>query len=266
MKEIRKYPVYPSDLDILSSFKQVAEHLSKCGYTEHQGHCQNERFVLHVTENRSIYAGSFHEFLQILEKHPRALPLWVHSHWQSGKSEDVMCGIEVHPGRLEVSAEARDLNIMAALHDKVRDVFGASAPRPDKSPYLSRNDLKKSVFVAHRFDDKGEAAAQPLMTFLRRLGFEVAEGAGYEARDIPTKIAERIRSQEILMCLATPGDLSWILSEVAFAKGLGKYVVVLCQEDVKFPRGIVGADHEYLPFPPGNIEKTYSDLLYALPQ
>ena len=69
-------------------------------------------------------------------------------------------------------AEADDLNTMAALHDKLRDIFRASPPQPEKSPYLSRYDLKKSVFVAHRFDDTGKTVAGLLMTFLRRLGFD----------------------------------------------------------------------------------------------
>jgi hypothetical protein len=265
MKEIRKYPVYPSDLDRLRAFRQVAEHLAHCNYTERLGYCKSQRFILYVNENRSIHAGSFAEFLQVLEEHRHALPLWVHSHWHTQKSEDVMCGIDIRRGNLEVSAEADDLNTMAALHDRVRDIFSASAPQPEKAPYLSRYDLKKSVFVAHRFDDTGKAVAGLLMTFLRRLGYDVAEGGGYEARDIPEKVADRIRSQDIFLCLATPGDSSWILSEAAFAKALRKYVIILCQEGVEFNKGIVGADHEYLSFACGNVEKVYCDLLYALP-
>jgi hypothetical protein len=111
MKEIRKYPVYPSDLDVLRAFRQVAEYLTCCNYTEHPGYCRNERFIVFVNENRSIHAGSFAEFLQALEEHPHALPLWVHSHWHTQKSENVMCGIEISQGNLEVSAEADDLNI-----------------------------------------------------------------------------------------------------------------------------------------------------------
>jgi ribosome maturation factor RimP len=103
------------------------------------------------------------------------------------------------------------------------------------------------------------------MTFLRRLGFDVAEGAGYEARDIPEKVGDRIRSQDIFLCVATPGDSSWLLSEAAFAKALGKHVIILCQADVEFNKGIIGSEHEYLSFPRGNVEKIYCDLLYALP-
>lgn len=121
------------------------------------------------------------------------------------------------------------------------------------------------MFVAHRFDDTGKNIAELLMTFLRRLGFEVAEGAGYEARDIPEKVADRIRSQDVFLCVATPGDSSWMLSEAAFAKALGKYVIILCQKGVEFNKGIVGSDHEYLSFPGSSVEKVYCDLLYALP-
>ena len=176
-----------------------------------------------------------------------------------------MCGIEVHRGELKVSVETEDLNTMAAMHERIREIFQASTPPPEKSPSLSRYDLKKSIFLAHRFDDDGNRTAGLLSTFLRRLGFDLLEGSGYEARDIPAKVADRIRSQDIFVCVATTGDLSWILSELGFAKGLGKYLIVLCEDTVDFNKGIIGADYEYIPFPQGCIEKTYSDLLYALP-
>lgn len=64
--------------------------------------------------------------------------------------------------------------------------------------------------------------------------------------------------------MATPGDLSWILSEIAFVKALDKYIIILCQDKGNFNQVIIGTDHEYLPFPQGNVEKAYSDLLYVL--
>ncbi len=266
MQEFRTYPVYPSDLDVYGAFGQVAEYLAQCKYTEYRSLCPNERFTLDLNQNRSVGARTFVEFLQVLEKHPHALPLLVHSHWKTQKGENVMCGIDIRRTNLTVSAEAEDLNTMAALHDKVRDIFRASAPEPERSPHLSRYDLKKSVFLAHRFDDSGKTVAGSLKVFLQRLGFDVAEGAGYEARDIPQKVADRIRSQDIFLCVATPGDSSWTLSETAFAKALNKYVIILCQDGVAFNKGIVGADHEYLSFPKDNVEKAYCDLLYALPK
>ena len=121
------------------------------------------------------------------------------------------------------------------------------------------------MFLAHRFDAEGKAAADALDRFLRRLGFDVVEGEGYEAREIPAKVSERIAAQDIFMCLATNGDHSWILSEAAYAKGLNKYIVLLCEDGVEFKKGILGQDYEYIVYPRGFIEKAFTDLLYALP-
>jgi len=122
------------------------------------------------------------------------------------------------------------------------------------------------VFLAHRFDEQGRAYAEVVVRFLRLLGFEVLQGEGYEARNIPEKVADRIRSQDIFLCIVSDGDASWILSEAAFAKGLSKYVIILRQEDVPFKKGIIGVDYEHLTFPKGSMEKAFTDLLYALPR
>jgi hypothetical protein len=122
------------------------------------------------------------------------------------------------------------------------------------------------IFLAHRFDEQGRSCAATLERFLRRLGFEVLEGEGYEARDIPAKVAERIRSQDIFLCIVSEGDPTWIMSEAAYAKALSKYIVILAQEDLPFKKGIVGTDYEHMTFPRGIIERTYSDLLLALPR
>jgi hypothetical protein len=131
---------------------------------------------------------------------------------------------------------------------------------------VSRYDLKPTVFLAHRFDEQGRNYAETLGRFLRRLGFEVLAGEGYEARDIPAKVVERLRSQDIFVCLVSEGDPTWILSEAAFARGLSKYIVILVQDDLQFKKGIIGTDYEHMTFPKGFIEKTYCDLLYALPR
>jgi hypothetical protein len=99
-----------------------------------------------------------------------------------------------------------------------------------------------------------------------RLGFDVLEGEGYETRDIPGKVADRIKSQDIFILLATPGDTSWILGEAAYAKALNKYLIILVQDNVALKKGIIGTDHEHISFPNGNTEKAFDDFLYALPK
>jgi hypothetical protein len=164
-----------------------------------------------------------------------------------------------------ISVNSDDLDTVSAVHDKLREIFHASNPHQEQIERLSKYNLKKSIFLAHRFDDYGNKQGEILNRFLRRLGFDVKEGSGYETRDIPDKVAEKIRSQDIFICLVTPGEASWILSEASFAKGRNKYIIIICQDNITFSKGIIGGDYEHLLFPKDNIENSFSDLVYALP-
>jgi len=135
----------------------------------------------------------------------------------------------------------------------------------ERSSQISRSSIKKPIFIVHRFDDYGNKVDRVLTTFLRRLGFDILEGSGYEAIDIPDKIAEKIISQDIFICLVTPGDTLWILTETVYARAIKKYIIILCQENIDFKSGILGSDYEYISFPENNLEKCFNDLLYALP-
>ena len=125
--------------------------------------------------------------------------------------------------------------------------------------------VKKTIFLAHRFDEHGTETASIVERFLSRCGFSVLAGEGYEARMIPSKVQDRIERQDILLALFTVGDTTWISSEASFAKGKGKYIVFLVEEGMDVKKGILGADYEHLTFPRGFVEKAFSDLLYALP-
>lgn len=266
MKETRKYTVCPSDLEPLGCFERFRDYLKKCGFTpEPDPLCRNMGSSLHFGDTRILRSSDFAEFLETLRDNPRAFPIMMHFHWVR-KKDSFAIDIGLWKSRIEVTIGADDPTIMAAVHDKVAEIFSASNPVPDKSPSVSKCDLKRSVFLAHRFDEQGNKTASVLATFVRRLGFDVKEGDGYETRDIPGKVADRIRSQDVFICLVTSGDASWILSETAFAKGLNKYIVLVAQQDVSFSKGIIGGDYEHMSFPEGNVEKVFSDLLYVLPR
>jgi len=158
-----------------------------------------------------------------------------------------------------------DMNQMAGLHEKFREIFQASNPPIEKNLKIKKGLLKKSIFLAHRFDKLGQETANVLTKFLYRLGFNILEGSGYESTDIPDKVIEKVQTQDIFICLITTGDNHWILSETAYAKALNKYIILIKQDDVDFNSGIIGSDFEYLIFPVGIIEKIFTDLIYALP-
>ncbi len=265
MKDTRKYSVYPSDLNLLQSFQRLLDMLKRMKFEEDlESNCDQVGYTVSLPGDRRLRAFNFTEFLDVLRSSPRLLTIWTHSHW---KKKDISIGLDIDilGSGIEVGVSG-DLAVILGMHDSVREVFRACNPEPEQSPALSRYNLKKSVFLAHRFDDEGNTAARALNTFLLRLGFHVLEGEGYENRDIPTKVADRIRSQDIFILLVTPGDTSWILSEAGFAKALNKYLVVLIQEDAAIKKGIIGIDHEHISFPKGVVEKAFNDLLYALPR
>lgn len=266
MRETRLYRLYPSNLEPLTAFTSLGEHMAGCKYKEDREACPNVKYKVDLDSTRRLETRDFKEFLSILSKYPHPEGLTAHSHWDTGKSGNLGCIVQLDPAFIDVTVESSDLNILAGTHDTVRLIFNASNPPEDRNPRFRKLDLKKSIFLAHRFDNSGNATAETVARFLRRLGFDVLEGSGYEAREIPAKVEERIRSQDILLCIATAGDHHWILSETSFARALNKYVIVLCEEGVSFNRGILGADYEYMSFPQGCIEKIYTDLLYALPK
>ena len=265
MRETRCYSVFPSNLDYKEVFGGLFDHFKRCKYTEDKTACSNIGHKVTLDSTRSMETRDCGELLDILTRYPHPKNFSLHSHWNTGKSGDLGCIVYVDSREISVTVESTDLNMLAGTHDSVRQFFHASIPPMEKCPVLSRYNVKKTVFLAHRFDTDGKAAALILGRFLSRLGFYVQEGEGYEARDIPSKVAERIAAQDIFLCIVTRGNHSWILSEAAYAKGLSKYIVLMCEEDIEFDKGILGRDYEYISFPQGCIEKAFTELLYAIP-
>jgi hypothetical protein len=257
--------VYPSNLDYANAFTGLLDHMKRCGYKEDKNACDNIRHTIDLPDSRSLETRDYVELLEILSRSPKPQQISAHSHWDTGKSGDLGCIISVNQREIRVVVESTDLNLLAGTHDSVRQIFQASNPPQEKSSTHQRFEVKKSVFLAHRFDEEGKTAADVLIRFLRRLGFDVVEGEGYEAREIPVKVSDRITSQDIFICIATKGDHGWILSETSYAKALNKYIVLLCEDGVNFNKGILGQDYEYIAYPRGYLEKAFSDLLYALP-
>lgn len=265
MQDDRDYSVYPSDLDVLGAFTKFYQYLKSQGYTPMERTGKDFCFQIRVNEYRILHAENYEEFLRLLAEYPKSLPIHVHTRFEKDKDLGFACRITVNSSGLETSVRCDHLEVLSSIHDRIREYFKAHNPNEDRKTEFYRRGLKKSVFLAHRFDDEGTETADSLSQFLRRLGFDVKEGSGYEGRDIPDKVSERIRSQDILIALVTKGDPSWILSEVTYAKALGRHIVLIIERGCEFKKGILGSDFEHLEFPAGQLEKCYSSLVYALP-
>ena len=264
MRDIRRHYVYPSNLDIPNAFSEMANYFKECGYKQSLGVCHNDGHYIEINASRSLQGRNFSDILKIFKEYPNPLSVHIHSHWKS-KKIDFMWGIDFNQSGISFDIEAEELNFLEGVHEQSRHIFQAYLSEPEKSPYLSQMNLKKTIFLAHRFDEHANLTRDRLCVFLRRLGFDVKEGEGYEDRDIPKKVIDRICTQDIFLCLVTPGDTSWITSEVAFAKAHGKYIIFLCEEGTDFKKGIIGTDYEHITFSKTTVEKSFSELLYALP-
>jgi hypothetical protein len=265
MRDTRTYSLFPSNLSLPDAFRASDRSLSSLGYTEASGLCGSTGYSATVDSTRMLSTDTWKEFLPILDHYPRPQRIDVHSHWRAQKHEDIELLIHVRPDEIEIAVGSADPAVLELLHAELQRAFGASNPTPQKSCSLSKPQLKKSIFLAHRFDECGKDTAAAVEKFLSRCGFSVVQGEGYEARMVPAKVAERIENQDILLALFTPGEATWVSSEAAFALAKRKYVVFLAQEGLDVKKGIAGADYEHLTFPQGQVEKAFSDLIYALP-
>jgi len=271
MRDSRAYYDLPGDLSLSKACRSMNLSLRDLGYSEAKGVCERTKYSAVVDGTRSLCAYSWKEYLEILDRHEQTGDAEIHSHWHSRWSlkkradVDVQVGLKGTPSVLVITVGSSDDVVVESLHARSRECFRATTQLRLSPATTPKRKLEKTVFLAHRFDDHGKAVAATIRKFLSVCGFSVLEGEGYEARSIPTKVETRIDSQDCLLAVLTPGDATWVVSEASYARGCNKLVVFLVEERTEVRKGIFGSDYEHLPFPPGNVEKAFTDLLSALP-
>jgi hypothetical protein len=262
MEENRIYSVYPSNLDIIGAIKQFDEYLAKAGYKPNKK-SEGSKLSLQIDPYRWLNAESWAEFIDLFERYPSALPSFNFG-WTKKGNIWIAAAVTVFESKLLISVNSDDPDRVAGLHETLKTFFKASNPPVSHKP-IGRYNLKRSIFVAHRFDDRGNEVAGIISKYCSLLGFEVKDGIGYESRVIPDKVTERIQSQDIFIVIFTQGKHDWLISEMSYAKGLNKYLIVLAEGSLEIAKGIVGSDFEHISFPSDNLYKCLMDLLYVLP-
>ncbi len=208
MEDSRKYYVYPSNLNIPSAFKCYRTFLQSRGYIGGKITTNAHKFRLEVSPYRTLLAEDFEEFLKLLDKFPNSIPIELHTRWENKSKFSFANFIYLDKSSLMISVKSDNLDIISSVHDNLQECFHASNPHQDQIERLSKYGLKKSIFLAHKFDEVGNNLASILNRFLCRLGFDVKEGSGYEPKDIPEKVASKIDCQDIFICLVTSDDNS----------------------------------------------------------
>ena len=162
---------------------------------------------------------------------------------------------------------ARMTTTIALSHlERIEKVLQLVGTSPAKTKEASKDaiPLKKQVFIAHSFDDKGRSYAYQLTKFLNLLGFEVATGEGYSAEKVSTKVKRRLLAKELVIAIITPKDDStWLIQEMAGADFLGKPLIPLIEGGVDFKSGIHG-DLEYIKFKESEISQTFAPIIEGL--
>ena len=131
-----------------------------------------------------------------------------------------------------------------------------------QSPRVEK--LERTVFIAHRFDERGQEADSKVARFLELLGFRVVTGRGFAPTPIAEKVKGRLTSQAIVIAILTTGDDStWLVQESLLANLGGKPLFLLKEEGTSFKPGLL-ADVEYIPFESHAIEKAFIPLLEGL--
>jgi hypothetical protein len=124
--------------------------------------------------------------------------------------------------------------------------------------------LRRSVFIAHAFDDSGRSYAFQLTKFLSLLKFEVATGNGFSPESISNKVKRRLNAQGIAVAiLSRKEDMAWLIQEMAGADMKGKPLIVLFEEGVEFKPGLLG-DLEYIRFGEGAFAACFIPIVEGL--
>jgi hypothetical protein len=262
MEENRQYRIFPSNLNVVNAVKQFSDYLKKSGYVP-SDFSKGCKLSLEVDQFRTISAENWFEYIDLLERYPSSLPSFNYG-WTKKGENGIAAAVTFFKSNLIVSVRSIDHDKVAGLHEVLKTILCASN-LPVINNKIRKYDLKKTIFLAHKFDESGNEIARIIDRFCSLLGFDIKDGMGYESKIIPDKVTERIQSQDVFIGIFTEGKPDWLISELAYAKGLNKYLIILAESNQDVSKGIVGGDFEHISFPIDNPYKCLIDLLYALP-
>lgn len=130
--------------------------------------------------------------------------------------------------------------------------------------------FEKTIFVGHSFSPADQTIIDPILNFLRSLGFVLVTGEKPKADRISEKIKSFIDHQYCFLGIFTRRDKiarrqewttsSWVLDEKAYAVGKGKKLVLLKEIGVGSIGGIQG-DYEYIEFDRNKLELLFISIV-----
>ncbi len=101
--------------------------------------------------------------------------------------------------------------------------------------------LVRTAFIAHGFDDKGQAYAREISEFLRLIGVEPVTGRHFEPSSVAAKVKKRIENSGAFIAIITPqDDQTWVIQETTYAESNNKYPFLLVEQGTEMKQGLLG--------------------------
>lgn len=163
---------------------------------------------------------------------------------------------------IEVDVASNDIDLVESAHAFIKENFGLKNPEVSSYDVGRAKYLQPTIFIGRHFDAMSKEYFSSLSTFLSLLGFDIKEGEPYASESIPEKVQGRIDAQDIFIGIAS-GEKGhpWLVAEPSYARGKGKHIILLVEEETQYDPTILGRDFEQIRFPHGCIEKTFIPLL-----
>ena len=166
-------------------------------------------------------------------------------------------------GSIRVNMARNTADSINALFRAFEETFALLTLRPPVETD-EQTAKRRTVFVAHSFDERGKSYAYEVIKLLSLLGFQVTTGEGYSPEGVSTKVRKRLLAQEVVIAiLSKREDSTWLTQEAAGAAFTNKPLILLIEEEVAFKAGVLG-DLEYIRFSEGQISTTFVPLLEGL--
>jgi len=167
--------------------------------------------------------------------------------------------------RISISIARNTMSNALRILEEIEGLLQLEPASPPTSEIeIEERDLRRTVFIAHSFDDIGRSYAFQLIKLFSLIGFEVSTGEGYAPEKVFKKVRRRLLAQDVVVAIiSNRDDLTWLIQEMTGAELADIPLIALVEEETEFKSGILG-DLEFIRFPKGQISETITPILEGL--
>ncbi len=201
---------------------------------------------------------TIHELSELEEaaKH-RGEPKCIHALFRTADRQ-FLCIETCDPSTITIEVYARD-GTPDVILEAVEPIL-ALAPIDE----VPQEVTVSSAFLAHAFDDEGTQYANEVARFLTLTNIRTHSGRAFSPESVAQKVQERLAKYDIVIAIISrQEDPTWLIQEAIAAKVFKKPLFILKEDSAEWKAGLL-SDFERIPFPSGQISKTFVPILEGL--